>query len=98
MEEAKYKQQELNFKEKSIVKDHILKKYSTISFLLLIKLEQSTYYDKVNINNSKLREFNFDLDEILKAHKKIEDTKLKLLLGNYNGNDNLNSDLLSIFF
>lgn len=56
------------------------------------------YYDGVNVNNNKVKEFNFDLKKILKTYRKIENIELKLLLRNYNSNDSLNSNFLSIFF
>ena len=85
-QKAKHKQQELNLKEKSIVKDHILKKclwfckfedifykHPTISLPILIESEQSMRRDRVSVNDSKLRGFDFDLEKTLKAYRKIED-------------------------
>lgn len=110
MEKIKHKQQKLNSEEKSIVKDQIFKKcfwfykfedifykHPIIFPPFLIKSEQPLGYQKVNINDSKLRGFDFDLEKILKAHRKIEDTELGLLLGNHNGNNNMDSNLCFVF-
>lgn len=72
-------------------------KYSIIFLLFLIESKQLACCDKVSINNSKLGGFDFDLEKTLKAHGKIEDTKLRLLLSNHNSNNNLDSNLFSIF-
>lgn len=96
--------------EKSTVKDHILKKcpwfykfedifhkYPTIAPLVLIESEQPLRCDRVGVNDSKLEGFDLDLEKILEAHREIENIKLRLLLGNHDGNDNLDSDFYSVF-
>lgn len=109
-EEAKHKYQELNLEEESMIKDHILKKclwfykcedifhkYLIISSSILIESEQLAYCNKVNVNDSKLKGFDFDLKETLKNYKEIKDIELGLLLSNHNDNNNLNSDLCFVF-
>lgn len=63
----------------------------------MIESKQPASDNRVNVNKSKLEGFDFDSKKTLEAHKKIEDMKLKLLLGNYNSNDNLDSNFCSVF-
>lgn len=77
--------------------EDIFYKYPTIFPLILIESEQLVRYNGISVNDSKLKEFVFDLKETLKAYKEIKDTKTRLLLGNYNGNDNLDSNLYFVF-
>lgn len=50
----------------------------------------------ISFNNSKLGKLSFDLKKTLNVYRDIENTELKLLLDDYNSNDNLNSKLFSI--
>lgn len=75
----------------------IFHKHLTVFFLILIEAKQPECDNRVNVNKRKLREFDFDPKKTLKAHKEIEDMKLELLSGNYNSNDNLDSDFCSGF-
>lgn len=94
-----------------MVKDYILKKYSwfykfedifykysIISLLLLIESKQPIHYNRANINDSELKKFDFNLKETLKTYKEIKNIKLRLLLGNYNNNDNLDFNFYFVFF
>lgn len=56
------------------------------------------YYNRVSINGNKLKKFDINLKKISKAYKKIKDINLRLLLNNYDNNNNLNSNFYSIFF
>lgn len=55
-------------------------------------------YNKVSVNSNKLKRFDINLKKTSKAYKEIKNTNLKLLLDNYNNNNNLNSNFYSIFF
>lgn len=97
-------------KKKSKIKDHILKKcswfykfedifhkYLTISSSILIDIKQPVCRDGANVNDSEMRGFDSDSEGTLKAHREIEDTELRLSLGNHDGNDNSDSNLPSVF-
>lgn len=51
----------------------------------------------MNVNDSKLREFDFNI-ETLEVHEELKDIKLDLLQGNYDDNYNSDFDLNSVFF
>lgn len=63
----------------------------------MIESKQPARRNGVSINDNKLKGLNFDLEETLEAYKEIEDMKLRLLLDNHNGNNNLDFGLDSVF-
>lgn len=63
----------------------------------MIDIEQPVCRDGANVNDSELRGFDSDSEGTLKAHREIEDTELRLSLGNHDGNDNSDSDLPFVF-
>lgn len=61
-----------------------------------MEYKQKTCCYGISFNDSKLGRLSFDLKETLNVYKDIKNNELKLLLDDYNSNDNLNSNFFSI--
>lgn len=77
--------------------EDIFHKHLTISLLILKKSRQLAYCDIVHVNNSELKELDYDLKKTLKAYREVENMELRLLFSNYNGNNNSNSNFYFFF-